>query len=966
MSAKLSAVWAAVLALAGGACVGEAPAADPRTAQISPCGTGKDPSRFGRGSFCTHCADGEVFETQSLTCLGVGPAICRAPSRSELSDIDGSKCSPVWCATWQSASGAPCTAGDFDCVPTGDACQDPPADGNASLASCFAGQSQSAIGKPCFGAGTVVADVNGIVVPQSPEPPQWQLPPPPPVANAKPMDTFDHWAGKTPLPLACTDGYGAPHPCKTYEWACPVGYWTDFVTCTPVSGPPPCPAGFLAASAAAGDAPPLCNAKPTACGAAGPDGFGWIADDGDTVYVSAANTDGPWTGARASPFKSVASALPVAQGKRIAVAAGNYSANLTLTSGKLVGRCAQLVTLTGGDSAQTVAVVGKNAQVAISGVTVSGGLAGIAVTDGATATLDGVRVFKAGTVGVYVSGGGKAELHNVVIDRTVPYSDGSGGVGLMATGKGAVVVHGVRVSRSQSMGVWVADAGSTLTGEDLGVDSTAMESGDPATGDGLVVASGGVVEIDRFAAAANPGLQVFASGANSSITLRRAFIGNAASGGSLGFGVAAKSAAAVTLEDCRLVGNVGVGALVTGPGSQLVLRRCEIANTQPSLSKDLGDGVSAANGAQLLLDSVRISANRSAGLRAYGTGTAVIAAGVLIDNTLPNANSGTLGLGINLAEGASAVLNRCRVSANRSSGVVVQDAGSQLFATDLTVDNTLAEETTGHFGQGMLVLDARASLLRTLLFSNATVSLAVQGPLGAVDATGLAIKSTLPRPSDSKYGAGIQAFNHSQLRLNGSEIAGSYVAGVLLASEASATLVGVHVHDILPQMSDGGQGGGVWVTGKASARLQSCRISDVHAAAVATNGGSLVVAESALWHILQAVGDAQIGKAGLVIGDAIVAVNALQLQVSNTLAGGFARAGLVIDGAVAATPKLAACSLVGGVFGVVRQHQAMIDTQGNWIALASQQRIADGAGLAVPEAPQVIDLTPPQESKPKF
>ncbi len=920
---------------------------------------------------CAYCAAGQVFEPGAGTCIAVGPPECRV-AHPKAADLDGSLCTPVWCPFRADAQGQPCALTEGDCIWRGASCDPAAAAAATAPAECPVGTLPSADGlAACVAAGDDVRDVNGLL----PATAGLALALVPAWAELPDASVPAHLAGETALPIACRDGSGDPHDCARGELGCPVGYLpaAQANSCEPVRGPEwTCPPGFVASGKAAFEGGlPGCAPDPAACGEAGVDEFGWFADQPGTVYVSAANTAGPWSGTRTAPYSALGPAFAAAMGSgKVAVAAGTYKGNFVLTgSVQVVGRCPKLVSVEGSIAAPTFAAKGKASGVLLRGLTVRGGFGGLAVTDGALVAASDLHIVHSAVNGVYVSGAATVKLTNVLVDEVQAHPDGSLGMGILAVKGAKLTISDVRVRRARLMATYVEGPNTWVDGSGLLLDNTQAD-GSKALGNGLVVSEAANVDLVRFRAHANPGLQVMVMGKGTGALLRRARIDHSQTGGSykqLGFGLAVSEDGALGVHDALVVANTVTGAIATGAGSLLSLNRVHVAGTQAAgQTADLGDGLDVAAGARAHLNTVRITGNRSAGLRLYGQGSVVTAKRLLVDHTLPSAKGDILGLGINVLEGAELQLREARVSSNRASGLVAQDPGSRVVATDLVVDDTLPEAASGGLGQGLVVSGGQALLKRAVLAGNHGIGIGVELPGSRLEAAGLLVRDTRPREKDGLFGVALQARDKAEVLLHGSRLQGGHLAAVSLSHGATATLVGVAIADVQPQLADGIHGGGVWVAHGGVAHLRSCALRNLASAAVATRLGTLDVRGSVLHGVTAAPTWSRSGSLGPVIGDGVLAIDAQGLRIADTLIGGYARAGAMLDGAVqtAATADRSAWS--GGTFGLVLQRKATLARTATWIAGASQQNVAGDSGLSVPQAPELADLSLPKAPKPGF
>ena len=132
----------------------------------------------------------------------------------------------------------------------------------------------------------------------------------------------------------------------------------------------------------------------TSCRPVAPCQPGWdgIPTDGTTQFVDAGYTGGTSDGSETSPWTTISEALQaVASGGQVAIAAGNYLEDVTLSQPvRLVGACPDDVTLTGtGGVYATLTITGSGSGSEVRALAITGpGAAFVFLGDGSSWTLD--------------------------------------------------------------------------------------------------------------------------------------------------------------------------------------------------------------------------------------------------------------------------------------------------------------------------------------------------------------------------------------------------------------------------------------------------------------------------------------------------------------------------------------------------------------------------------------------------
>ncbi|MSQ83413.1 MAG: hypothetical protein EXR77_11090 [Myxococcales bacterium] len=163
------------------------------------------------------------------------------------------------------------------------------------------------------------------------------------------------------------------------------------------------------------------------------------------------------------------------------------------------------------------------------------------------------------------------------------------------------------------------------------------------------------------------------------------------------------------LQRVRIGGARGNGLIAHDPKTVVTATELLIDSTAVADSSlTQGNGIQVQDGASLSLTSCRLAANRSAGLSTLGAATQVEARGLLIDGTLPAADTLQVGIGANAISGGQLSLAGARLTGNRTAGLSVVDVDSQARAFGVRIDGTRAAigSKGNEFGTGAIAYKA--------------------------------------------------------------------------------------------------------------------------------------------------------------------------------------------------------------------------------------------------------------------
>jgi hypothetical protein len=493
--------------------------------------------------------------------------------------------------------------------------------------------------------------------------------------------------------------------CHVTMAACPAGtFAVPSEGCVPIDGAEGC-----------GDAP-----------------WGSIADAPGTIYVDPAAAAGG-AGTKEKPAATIAEALGlVADGGRIALAAGTYAEPVQLHKPiEIVGRCPSMVKISGvAPFGSKPAVVGIDAQgtVSLRRLQIGGDGIGVRAHSG-DVLLDHVWIHEAQNVGLVASfAGTKVELDHSLIQGTRAVLDGTGGQGIVLVGGAALTSESSALVENRVTGAYAVEQGTALTLHDSLIEGTASQSSDKYYGN-AVYAGGG---------------------------------------------------AQVTIAGSAFVANRTQAIDARDAGTVMSLSDSVIEKTQPTEAVNhYGSGVFTGGGAELSLSGTVVSENHGSGVQIDGAETKAKLTASLIRGTLPSADNGTLGYGIGADQGATLTLDGTAVLSNHHHGLVLGKGGTSATITASLFEGTKAQQSDGRQGEGALLLEgATASFTATAFVGNTGAGLWMRPGASATVQDSL-VEATAAG-SKGENGVGIIAYD-AKLQVTSTAILDSRAAGVLAA-----------------------------------------------------------------------------------------------------------------------------------------------------------------------------------------
>jgi hypothetical protein len=208
----------------------------------------------------------------------------------------------------------------------------------------------------------------------------------------------------------------------------------------------------------------------------------------------------------------------------------------------------------------------------------------------------------------------------------------------------------------------------------------------------------------------------------------------------------------------------------------------------------LGTGLTFNFGATAEIERMRISRFTQGGL-AMGDGSVVVMSDVAIEDGLGLESDQSEGLGIAIQTGSRLTASRLSIERCRDQALFVRDPETEAVIDDLIVREIQVDAISGRFGRGVGVeLGASTTIRRGSITATHEHALMVNGGGAILRGEDLRVDDTRSRLSDgqSGRGAGVQVDAH--LELTRAHFSNSHEVGLFISGEsATATLTDVVV-----------------------------------------------------------------------------------------------------------------------------------------------------------------------------
>lgn len=506
---------------------------------------------------------------------------------------------------------------------------------------------------------------------------------------------------------------------------------------------------------------------------------------------------------------------------------------------------------------------------------------GLQVVEGAKVSAALLHVDMARTAALWMADKGTVvQLGAFKALRTQPEVGGFGGRGAhVAAGAELKVAGPVRIFNSSDVGVLADGAGTEVylgNGKDAAWIAATLPRADGWSGRGISVQNGAMASVNRLHVQGGRDAGVAVSGAGSSLQAKDLWITDVQArmkDGLFGRCVAVEDQAAATISGLHAYGCTDAGVFAhrgTLNGSDWTIAKIATAPAQapgsPTKGGVHGRGLVLQGGTVGALQRVRVSQAHDVGVFAASSKdgeTFFNLRALTVDATLPDDATGATGRGLELAAGATLTVSGAYLTGNRSAAVMLSGGGARLYANDLWINGTQAGK-------------------------------------------------------DPAAGIGVAVLDKAVLFLAGARMTQNLGAG-LLVDAATAKLAGVLVGNT--QSGAGGWAGfGAVVQNAGSLDAFGLR-ADHNRGAALLNVGAHLALNRAIAIGTQFAKGLTASAAVFEFADAVQAVAALQMTISNAVLQANQRTGLLADATLA---QLVGVRVSGNGFGFAVQNAAKL------------------------------------------
>ncbi|MEC9466017.1 MAG: hypothetical protein VX834_09545, partial [Myxococcota bacterium] len=364
---------------------------------------------------------------------------------------------------------------------------------------------------------------------------------------------------------------------------------------------------------------------------------------------------------------------------------GTYQESLTVSSAvEVVGACAEATTIRSSSRSITSGTVELTGSArGLSNVTVTGPRPGVWIwSHQGAVSVRGVVVANAEYVGLSMTNDNKnITIEDVLIrDTRVSANDEGGyGWGMEVFGSNSVTLRGVGLRGNLDAGLYADGNTIEISAEDLAIYQTQPNPVTDSGGWGMALFSGVNMALRRGFFYQNRGMNTLVQGDNATLEAQDLVIRETlpdASDDSWGHALEAREAGHIEVTRGYIVENRDVAIAIMNDNSTGNFTDLTVGQTRHQVSDTQGGwGLLVSLGAQVILERAHFDDNQDAGVLIDQTGSYLRATDLSITHTVESP-SGIGGWGLGVQFGASADLNRVHIDRSREVGMVLFDTGT--------------------------------------------------------------------------------------------------------------------------------------------------------------------------------------------------------------------------------------------------------------------------------------------------
>ncbi len=346
----------------------------------------------------------------------------------------------------------------------------------------------------------------------------------------------------------------------------------------------------------------------------------------------------------------------------------------------------------------------------------------LGVQAGAHARLERVVRGRCNEYGVFVGGAGTAvELTDVVVrDVRSERTRLDGGRAVSVQEGATATLSRVHLAESREIALYAGGGGTTVSASDLVIRGVEPREFDHEGGRGAQARAGATLTLTRADVSVARDIGVYGEDDVTLLTLTDVRVHDVESDevtGLFGRGISVQLGARV--EGARLevahVRDIGVSA----SAASLAIEDLTVRDVEPRASdQDHGRGISMQGGTSAMLTRVTVDSAHEAGVLASQPGTSATIRDLAVRGTRSNVVTGFDGHGLDVQEGAQAVVERARFEGNHEASIFSFADGSTTTLSHVVVLGTLPRAcamttcTSAGAGSGVVALGGAAISMR--------------------------------------------------------------------------------------------------------------------------------------------------------------------------------------------------------------------------------------------------------------
>jgi hypothetical protein len=343
----------------------------------------------------------------------------------------------------------------------------------------------------------------------------------------------------------------------------------------------------------------------------------------------------------------------------------------------------------------------------------------------------------------------------------------------------------------------------------------------------------------------------------------------------LGRGLEVLEGGAVVVRRGLFAGNRSVAIAAFDPGTSITLEDVAVRDTRSQESdRTLGRGLNVQLGASAVVRRALFERNRDTAVMASRAGTSLTLEDVVVRDTESRENDLEGGCGLGVQDGTVVVVRRGLFERNREAAILANGAGTSITLEDVVVRDTGGRTGDVASGHGLDLQNGATAVARRALFErNCDVAVMVSRAGASVSLEDVVVRDTRSREGDRAFGRGLEVQDGAAAEVRRALFERNRDVAIMVSrAGASVSLEDVVVRDTESRESDLRAGSGLAVQDGATAEVRRALFERNREVAVSAAGTdtSLTLEDVALRNTRSREGDRAFGR-GLALQDGATA-----------------------------------------------------------------------------------------------